>query len=433
MTAAPQGHLRVLIAGERFAYPHGFGATARVAAYARGLQEAGAEARVVSLLPPSPAGTGSKEGAAGVDHGVPFEYACGTRERAASFAGRRWLEIRRLIRLWTVAGDLFAGEAGRGAIIAYTNAPGWIAFMALVAKARGAVCLVELCELPFVYESSPAKRAVNRWLLDRIAYRLVDGFITISSELERYVEEHAPGVPCLRVPILVIASEFEDDAAPDRGERADEDAAVPAARPRQVVYTGDLGHQGEIMDLLMAFARVAPSRPDVVLTLVGAARRELRAQIEARAAELGLAERIVLTGHVERTRLPGILGAASALVLLRRDAEFSRAGLPTKLAEYLASGRPVVVTAIGDIPLYLTDGVDAYLTPPEDAGLFAEKLGFVLDHEAEAAAVGDRGRQTALREFDHRRHGERLSAFIAGLHQGRRVPAGRTTADPRKG
>ena len=55
------------------------------------------------------------------------------------------------------------------------------------------------------------------------------------------------------------------------------------------------------------------------------------------------------------------LRTARVLALPRPAGSFSQAGLPTKVAEYLASGRPVVVTAVGDLPLYLRDGVDAYL------------------------------------------------------------------------
>ena len=81
--------VRALIAGQRFGYPFGFGAVARVRAYAKGLIESGASVEVVSLLAPDPEGPGANEWARGVHDGVPFEYAYGTRARAGSSSARR--------------------------------------------------------------------------------------------------------------------------------------------------------------------------------------------------------------------------------------------------------------------------------------------------------------------------------------------------------
>ena len=48
------------------------------------------------------------------------------------------------------------------------------------------------------------------------------------------------------------------------------------------------------------------------------------------------------------------------LVLARPDNIQAKGGFPTKLGEYLATGNPVVVTKVGEIPNYLIDGVNAF-------------------------------------------------------------------------
>ena len=107
------------------------------------------------------------------------------------------------------------------------------------------------------------------------------------------------------------------------------------------------------------------------------------------------------------------------LALPRPAGAFSQAGLPTKMAEYLASGVPTVVTAVGDLPLYLRDGIDAYLVAPGDPAAFGARLCEALA-DPDAALVGRRGRRVAAEQFDPARHGRRILAFIARCGTGRR-------------
>jgi glycosyltransferase involved in cell wall biosynthesis len=130
-----------------------------------------------------------------------------------------------------------------------------------------------------------------------------------------------------------------------------------------------------------------------------------------------LAERVDFTGQVVREDLVGLLSSARVLVLPRPAGAFSQAGLPTKVGEYLASARPVVVTANGDIGLYLRDGVDAYLVPPDDLAAFGERLRYVLGHPDEATEVGRRGRQAAQMHFDPVVHGRRILEYVRELQE----------------
>ena len=76
-----------------------------------------------------------------------------------------------------------------------------------------------------------------------------------------------------------------------------------------------------------------------------------------------------------------------------------------------------MVTATGDIPLYLSDGVNAYLVPPDDTGAFAARLAEVFANPSAARQVGARGRETARREFDVVSQGQRLAAFMAAFRE----------------
>ena len=176
----------------RFGYPHGLGATARVHAYARGLVESGSRVRVVSLLTPDPGGAGANVAPAGVHEGVPFEYACGTRARARPFWGAGCWRPRYRSASGRPPDEPSEAAPGRGRSsptpTSRTGSRSW----GCIARLSGAKCIVEVCEMPLLYERGPLKRAGKRWLQDVLAYRLIDGFIAISTCLEDYVRLHSP-------------------------------------------------------------------------------------------------------------------------------------------------------------------------------------------------------------------------------------------------
>ena len=62
-------------------------------------------------------------------------------------------------------------------------------------------------------------------------------------------------------------------------------------------------------------------------------------------------------------------------------------------------GKTVVSTAVGGIPEYLTDGVTALLTPPEEPVALARALERVIRDREEAAKLGANAR--ALFEMRH--------------------------------
>ena len=133
------------------------------------------------------------------------------------------------------------------------------------------------------------------------------------------------------------------------------------------------------------------------------------------AEDLSLSGRIKFTGIIGRDEMPACLGRAGVLALLRSSGMFSKAGFPTKLGEYLATGRPVVVTSTGDIPLFLEDRVSAYLVPPDNPEAFAQKLDGVLANSDQALQVGQKGREVAVREFDIRSNCQRIVEFVREL------------------
>jgi len=389
-------------------FPHGTGASSRIFNYARGMQAAGARVRVLSVESPSSASSLNTV-VRGEYRGVPFEYTSGRTTRAPSFLERRALNLAKGPRFALAALRWAASAGGLDAVLVYSRSPGWIALAWVGCRLHGAALLHEDCELPFVWRHETVSTALQRWLYERIVFKAFDGCLVISKYLDAYCRRHLrPGDRTLLVPILVDV----DDVATE-----EEVAAAPRDR---VAYCGYMDHR-EMRSVVDAFAAVAPEFPELRLQLIGGWLQPARKPaLLARLRELGLSDRVDLTGKVSREELFALLRDARVHLLPRATASFSDAGLPTKVAEYLASGRPVVVTAVGDLPRYLTDGSDVYFAQSDDADAFAARLRDALEHPGEAAEVGRRGRETAKLRFDPATHGGRIVAFIDGLRRPRR-------------
>jgi glycosyltransferase involved in cell wall biosynthesis len=88
---------------------------------------------------------------------------------------------------------------------------------------------------------------------------------------------------------------------------------------------------------------------------------------------------------------------------------------PTRLVEYLRTGRPVFVSDVGDISRYLRNGTEAVLLDPRDPRRVASAIARVALRADRGAEIGRRGREAGARHFDRRRHAARLLEFATGL------------------
>jgi len=167
-------------------------------------------------------------------------------------------------------------------------------------------------------------------------------------------------------------------------------------RSSSAVFVGNLGHR-DVEYLLEIADSVITRVPSFNLTIYGDALESRHQALQATIARQGLSSVITLRPAVAPVDLPGVLKGADVLLLPRAAGEFSEAGFPNKLGEYLASGRPVVVTAVGDIPRYLTDGVSAALVVPDDIQSFADAVVEVLVDQDLGDRLGAAGREVAER------------------------------------
>lgn len=153
---------------------------------------------------------------------------------------------------------------------------------------------------------------------------------------------------------------------------AEGDAPPPlAVREKVVITVCRLVSWKGVPEIMQAMVPLQ----DYALWIVGDG--PLREQLEQTARDLGIAERTVLHGAVEPTRVGALLRRAAAFVL-----NSSYEGLPHVVLEAMAAGVPVVATRAGGTSEVVVDGESGFLVNPGDTPALTESLRRVVEDPA---------------------------------------------------
>lgn len=168
-----------------------------------------------------------------------------------------------------------------------------------------------------------------------------------------------------------------------------------------------LSPQKAPLDFVRAAAMVAQSHPQTWFMMVGDG--PLRGDVEALAAELGIADRLILTGL--RRDVPELMAAFDIFAL-----SSLWEGLPRVLPQAMATGLPIVSTACDGSAEAITDGENGYLVPPGEPALLAKRVCRLLDDPALAEQFSVTG-QERVGEFSEVRMIEQIAALYRELQK----------------
>lgn len=263
-------------------------------------------------------------------------------------------------------------------------------------KRKGIKLIAEVTEHPSVLDGG---RIVEISAEDRyVVARKLNGLIAISESLKKvYVENGVDSNNVSVVNMMVDPNRFI--GIEKRNNKV-----------RYITYCGTASNNKDGIDeLIKAFNIVAKQIDDVRLRIIGQTPSldDSSGNLQM-IKEMGIGDRIEFTGYVDYKMIPQMLTDASVLALDRPDSLQAQCGFPTKLGEYLLTGNPVVVTRVGDIPIFLKDGESALLANERDPEDFASKLIWVLNHPEEAVAIGGKGKEVANEFFNAEKETDKL-------------------------
>jgi glycosyltransferase involved in cell wall biosynthesis len=171
---------------------------------------------------------------------------------------------------------------------------------------------------------------------------------------------------------------------------------------------GRLVSQKNFLLFLKIASNILKKYPEVRFAIAGTG--PLDSILRAEAENLGISSRIVFLGHVSNRQ--SLYHALDALMI---TSDFE--GTPMTLLEAMASGVPVVASAVDGISEVCSDGVDSLLARPGDLISFEQSLSRIIRDQALRDDFASTGRRTILERYDIKGIAERIEQVYCEFSQ----------------
>lgn len=399
-------HLRLLLITQYY-HPEVGAAQTRLRETVNGLQRRGFRITVVAPVPSYPLGL------------VPDGYAWWrpNRERidGASVVRLPTLAVpgagmsRRMIGHGTFAVTSMAAVAIAGAfdIALVESPPLFLGLTARALRARGIPYVFHVADpwpdfpIAMGYLRSGAERRLAFWIED-FAYRGAAAITTVSPGLVDLLSRKASAAGRVElIPNGVEVARFRPEQIPSAARER-----LGWADTFTVVYAGTVGLAQGIGTLLEAAHLLGA---DVGIRIIGEGVEGPELKARARAMNL---TNVTFHPSVPSSRVPSILAAADAGLVILRKGRLYDESLPTKLLETMAAARPAIVCADGLPARIVREAGAGYVAPAEDPAGLARAID-ECRQDPDRVDRGAMGRVYVARHYERGAILDRLAEILA--------------------
>ena len=167
-----------------------------------------------------------------------------------------------------------------------------------------------------------------------------------------------------------------------------------------ICYIGTMGMAHGLETVIEAACKLQSVRPAAMFLLIGeGAEKENIAQL---AAARGL-ENIRILDQQPRERIPAYISAADVCLVMLKKTDLFKTVIPTKLLEYMACERPVIVAVDGQARRIVEDANAGIFVEPEDSGALIQAIQELADSPEKGRKMGASGRQYIVSRLSRRK------------------------------
>lgn len=387
-------------------YPNGMAATNRIKCYARSIHEGGTECEVlVCGCTELVRGKVRNEEARGVYEGVPFQYIGGTskdfRPMPIRLIGQfiRLLKTERYLKKNMKPGDvLFLFMGGKvQRMLRFMN----------VAHKKGAYCVRDLCELPYGTGKETQETIRLRKVTLETQFPRLDGVLSISESLLNLARTYTkPQCKHIKVPIMV---DFEKFLLPNKSDNVD----IPFIFHSGTLYEQKDGFLGMIEAFGKAIHKV--NKPIMFISTGNLNNSNNKEAICNLINQYELKDKVKFTGYLSDQELKDYLSRAALVIINKYDTQQNNYCFSTKLGEYLAASKPVIITSVGEAKNWLQDRDSAFVIEPENTDILSDAIAYLFNNPDEARKIGLKGQKVCRDCFDYRNWSKPLVDFFQQL------------------
>lgn len=265
----------------------------------------------------------------------------------------------------------------------------------LVAKLVGYKTMFLFHEWRSALKMHSALHKIDAWLKDHFVIRFFDAYLPISHYLLDKCDKVTKRKKKLILPILADYS-----VAPQKYEVKD-----------RFSYCCGVWYVMRHPMLLDAMDMIVEKHPNAELLLVLSGNEKDIEQFKETIKARRCAKNIIVRTKVPFEELNEIYGSSLGLIIpLEPDSIADIARFSQKIAEYVATGRPIITNEVGEIPYYFKDRESAYFAEYSVGG-FYNVMNDMIENKEKADEVGYMGFQVGLENFDYKRNAMKLVEF----------------------
>jgi glycosyltransferase involved in cell wall biosynthesis len=180
-----------------------------------------------------------------------------------------------------------------------------------------------------------------------------------------------------------------------------------------VVYSGILGF-GYDFDIILKSAKLLEKETNIRILVRGVG--ELAQSLKGAICDRGLRNVMISTDFLPFDKLSILLASADVFLLPMACVDFVDQGLPAKVFEYQAYGKPIVCSSKGESRNYIVSSNSGLVVNPGDSAAFAQAIMTLYNDKALAESLGLNGWKYVSNNLTSEHVGERIYSIFESAH-----------------
>jgi glycosyltransferase involved in cell wall biosynthesis len=189
-----------------------------------------------------------------------------------------------------------------------------------------------------------------------------------------------------------------------------------------VSYIGTIGMAQALETLVEAAARLQNS--NILFLVVGEGADKKRIMALARSRDLN---NLRFVDQQPRERIPSYICASDACVVLLKKTDLFKTVIPTKMLEFMACARPIILGVDGQARAILQEAQAGLFVEPENPYALAQAVNLLAGDPALCESLGRNGRRHILQHYSRRQTArvylEVLEDLAGNSHRSRKIAA----------